>query len=101
MSNDQLARLQRHLYLKGAIAHQDYYLWLADLLHVNTNHLLVTEAEILASQDEYFNDIPLRKWELSHYRIAMKAEATGIGWSLSDTVCVMKALAQKVKDAYL
>ena len=44
---------------------------------------------LMASQDKYFNDIPLREWDRFSF-IAMRK-----GFSLSDQVCTVKEAARQ------
>lgn len=47
------------------------------------------------SKDPTLNDIPLSLWDARHYIINSRASRAGLGynWSLSDSVCCLKAFA--------
>lgn len=65
---------------------------------------------IMASTDESFNDIPLREWDAMHgtlpdsvIRALCESNSSTYAngakvYSLSDTVCVVKAAARLIKD---
>lgn len=87
---------QRKRYMNGEITHQEYYLWLADLIGATVRDIPVSLNRLAASTDTYFNDIPLSTWDRQHYHMKAKAMRAGLlVWSLSDTTCVLKALARK------
>jgi hypothetical protein len=90
--------------------HQAYYLQFATpqaKLHVLGR---IGRERILASTDEHFNDIPLQQWDVMHdslralinQRLKGQAENFEIrrfGWSMSDAVCVAKAIAQEFRES--
>lgn len=85
---------QRARYMGREINHQEFYLWLADGIGVTAADLPVSEEMLRGSTDEHFNDIPLAKWDNRHPTISQKA--AGLSWSMSDTVCVLKAVARRL-----
>ena len=87
-------KVERKRYLDGDITHADYYLWLADGLSITEQMLPVPISRIKASTDEHFNDIPLRRWDAMDSYV--RQQAHGLHWSLSDTVCTLKAVARRV-----
>lgn len=90
---------RRALYMldPSAQAHNEYYLWLADKIGVRAEGVAacIGEARIKASTDKHFNDIPLQAWDNLDTGIRLHAHAHGLPWSLSDSVCVAKALARR------
>jgi hypothetical protein len=79
----------------GAQAHHAFYLWLADRLGVTLRHVPASLEELRASTDPHFNDIPLARWDRMDPIIRGHAISYGLrGWSLCETVCVLKAVAR-------
>lgn len=86
----------RKLYMDGKMTHDDFYCWLADRLGVTIADLNVTTDKLLASKDEHFNDISLTLWDRNDSYIRLRAQREGKrSWSLSDSVCVAKAVARR------
>ena len=90
--------------------HQAYYLQFAT---ENTKRLVLRSIgadKIKASNDPYFNDIPLHQWDAldKGVRATINTKAkresdnytkpSGYLWSLSDTVCTAKACAREYKE---
>jgi len=98
MTSQEEVNEQRKLYMVGKITHQAYYLWLAEFIGAGERYLPVPKERILQSTDEHFNDIPLRLWDLQDSLVRPLAYSKKLAWSLSDTVCVLKAIARKVKE---
>jgi hypothetical protein len=98
LNRDNIAA-QRARYMSHAISHDEYYLWLAKDLGLGAWLVPVSRERLLQSKDPHFNDIPLAIWDRCdpHVRACLRIPAGGgsIGWSLSDTVCVLKALARE------
>lgn len=89
----------RKLYMDGKITHHDYYMKIAGLIGVSKRQLPVDEKTIKASTDKHLNDIPLAIWDSRHQIIKSMANRAGLNtWSLSETVCVLKAVAQTIKE---
>lgn len=99
MENKELMQLRRNLYMDGKLSHSEYYLWLAGFIGANKTHLPVSLDRIRQSRDEHLNDILLPLWDRRDPMIRQLAYAKRLPWSLSDTVCVLKAIA--VKEATL
>lgn len=95
MTNTEIVKEKRHQYLTGKLSHDDYYLWLADLVGVTLSDLPVPLNQIRASTDRHLNDIPLRHWDSRDPIVRHKAYAKGLPWSLSDTGCCLKAVARR------
>jgi hypothetical protein len=87
---------KRRLYLDGTLSHQDFYLWLAQAIKVNECQIPVSLASLAGSTKPYFNDIAaLRVWDNMDPTIRRQAHEHGMrSWSLSDTVCALKAAAR-------
>ena len=82
--------------------HHAYYLWLAQTLKVSAGLLPSGHTE---STDPHFNDVPLHLWDardgsvrrlVTAYFYSMP-ESGPIVWSLSDSVCVLKAYAEHLR----
>lgn len=87
----------RKEYMDGKITHQDYYMKIAEMIGVSKRHLPVSEERIKKSTDEHLNDIPLIEWDNMHPIIHSRANRAGLKcWSLSETVCVLKAVAKTI-----
>jgi hypothetical protein len=91
---------KRKLYMNNQLSHQDFYCWLADSIRVTVNDLPVALDKIKASTDPHLNDIPLIMWDNRDAVVRGKAVRAGMrAWSLSDTVCVLKAFARRAANA--
>ena len=97
----------RRDYMEDRLTHAQYYeAWSEWIGHRAVERLVLHVAvmeRLRASTDPHLNDIPLVLWDQKHrlmqqlVREAMKRE--GIkkwSWSLGDTVCVLKAEAQRM-----
>lgn len=93
-TNRKILAHKRSLYMDNKISHREYYLWLADFIGATIKMVPFTDKEIAASKDKHLNDLPLRIWDNQDYVIRQLAYNKGLAWSLSDTVCVLKALAR-------
>jgi hypothetical protein len=79
-----------------AEAHRAYYLWLSDFLGLRDELIPATPAEVAASTDPHLNDIALVRWDNMHHAVDRIARyIVGVPWSLSDTVCCLKAMAKR------
>lgn len=96
--NQVMHDYQREKYMSHKITFQEFYLWLGRFIGANKTHLPCSTEEILNSTRESFNDIPLIRWDKRDPFIRQLAYSKGLAWSLSDTVCVLKAMAQEIKD---
>lgn len=94
-ANQQAYNEQRNRYMNHEITHEDFYLWLANFIGANEKMLPVSKDRIANSKDEHLNDIPLHLWDNQDYIIRRLAYNKGLAWSLCDTVCTLKAIAQK------
>ena len=90
--------MMRVAYMAGNLTHQEYYLWLADFVGATPTMLPVSTDTIRQSVDPHFNDIALSRWDRCDRAIRCLAYAQGLPWSLSDTVCVLKALAWVIRN---
>lgn len=113
--------MTRREYMAGAVTHQDYYCAIADALGrqaveaivrtVATNDLLRERLQA----DPHLNNIPLPLWDMQHGRVLNlvrdhgravmaiswdgRVPAGKVCWSLSDTVCTLKAAARRLVEA--
>lgn len=96
MKLNEKIKQMRPAYLSGLLTHQDYYSWLADEIGFTEKalFLFIKKDEIQKSTDRHVNDIPLKKWDAMHVLIFSMARCN---WSLSDSVCVAKAVAESVR----
>jgi hypothetical protein len=102
MERQESVNRQRARYMNGELTHAEYYRWLAGMIAANPRRVIdiMTEARLLESTDEHFNDVPLFLWDRLHPIFDTAARHyTGIAWSLSDTVCTAKQLARDWLDA--
>jgi len=91
----------RKQYLNNERSHDEHYLWLADAIGITIADLPVNLERINKSTDEHLNDIALRLWDDRHGTVRHKATQAGMrAWSLSDTVCVLKAYARRAGKLY-
>lgn len=82
--------------LNNRISHEEFYLWLADSIHIIVSNLPVPIETIRQSTDPHLNDIPLHKWDSMDGIVRRKAASYGMhSWSLCDTVCVLKCFARR------
>lgn len=87
---------KRKLYMDGKLTHQEFYSWLAEEIGISIGNLPVTLDRVRESQDSALNDISLHKWDGEHGTVARLARDAGMrSWSLSDSVCCLKAFARK------
>jgi hypothetical protein len=64
------------------------------------------EWQELVTEDEHLNNVPLRKWDEMDYMVRSLVRATpehvaitgSKGWSLSDSVCVLKETAKRYAE---
>lgn len=94
-TNREVQQYMRKLYMEHKISHDDYYLWLADTIRADYSMIPVSDSALLDSTDEYMNDIELHIWDSHDPLVRSLAYSRKLPWSLSDTVCVLKALARK------
>jgi hypothetical protein len=92
-------------YLGKRLDHQTFYYRMAECLGVRQLEALVIQSvapldRLLQSTDPHLNDIPLRRWDHCHVRVGIlvgiyrRTHTQPSSWSLSDTVCVLKAVAR-------
>jgi len=87
---------KRALYMAGKLGHEEFYCWLADKIGATAQDIPFTLDQIRASKDPHLNDLPLIRWDGMDPIIRAKAGRAGRrAWSISDTVCVLKALARR------
>lgn len=86
---------QRQRYMSGKLTHDAYYLWLAQFIGATFAQVPFSREQIAGSTNEHLNDLPLITWDRRDAIIRPMAGRKGLPWSLSDTVCVLKALAKK------
>lgn len=87
---------KRQAYLNGEISHSDYYLWLSDFLEIPGSLIPFRRDELFASTDPHMNDLSLIRWDSQHAYVSRYAYSKIRVWSLSETVCVLKAMARQM-----
>lgn len=90
---------QRQRYMSNELSHDDYYLWLADWVGLG-NSLIPFPADkialALAKGDKHLNTLPLMGWDRMDGTVRVYVRRKGLAWSLSDTVCCLKAMARRL-----
>lgn len=82
-------------YMNGKLTHQEYYLSLARFIHAPISMIPQGATRAALKADKNLNNVPLELWDRLDPTVRGCAGRAGIkAWSLSDTVCVMKALAR-------
>lgn len=104
---DKMKTPTRSDYMTGKATHQQYYMGLASIIGIDTlRSILPSTIEerraAFGSGDYYPNKIPLQSWDDRHELVISllngrggqlkQINGTG-GWSRSDTVCTLKAVA--------
>lgn len=99
MTLNDKAKQARQAYLQGFLSHQDYYSWLAEEMHFGSGLVasVIGRDKIIKSTCPHFNDIPLRQWDVFHSYTTCCVPRPAL--SLSDSVCLAKALARRIRDA--
>lgn len=103
-------QFNRQQYMKKECDHDTYYGQFVTPMIVTIVKNRIGEARIRASQDPYFNDIPLAEWDAMYPTIAAyagsmlgKSNASthggGLVYSLADVVCTAKAAAKRIRDS--
>lgn len=90
----------REQYLNDECTHEQYYSQFVDFDTKQYVKSRIGLDKILKSNDEHFNDIPLKNWETCCVSVeAVEAlKAAGDTWSLSGRVCIAKAAAKIIKQ---
>jgi hypothetical protein len=83
-------KYSRQDYLNNICSHREYYAqFVTEPIKAIVNHNLGNE--IIASNDEHFNDIPLCKWDNLSSHVST-------GDSLCAKVCILKECAKQIKE---
>lgn len=98
--NDRM-KITRKQYLDGGATHREYYGQFVTDREIYNVSRYIGKAKILASTDEHFNDIALKKWDalpnlLSSTHQAFKEAGDWV--TLSGMVCVYKEAALQIKE---
>lgn len=89
----------RKEYMDGIVSHREYYGQFVTEEVKKTLLRLIGKKEILSSQDEHFNDIPIAKWDaLPAPNVKDKMKLTGDYLTLAGSVCIYKEAAKQIKD---
>lgn len=94
---------RRKAYFNGTLTHQEYYMGIAKEMGEEALRCVVLtiaspeHLRAMSALDEHLNNIPLFKWDNRHASVTHIAHLAGYRvWTLSDTVCVLKAVAREV-----
>ena len=94
-NNQKIVDKKRQAYLRGELTHKNYYLWLSEFLEIPGSMIPFRRDELLASSDPLnMNDLSLSKWDAQHIFVSRIAYSKIRVWSLSETVCCLKAMAR-------
>lgn len=97
--NAEIARTMRDKYVRDhELTHAEYYAWVAKQLgEVGLLRIMPFEPSRIRTahkSNPHMNNLPLAKWDACDPYVRRLAARAGFpAWSLSDTVCVLKALA--------
>ena len=94
--NQKVVDKKREAYLNNEISHSDYYLWLSDFLEIPGYLIPFRREELLLSTDPHMNDLSLSRWDGQHIFVSRYVYKKIRSWSLSETVCVLKAMARQM-----
>ncbi len=86
---------ERARYMAHEITHQAYYLWLSDFIGLTDSLIPASNERVKRSTDPHLNDISIHLWDSMHYTVQRIAFQKGLPWSMSDTVCCLKAMANR------
>ncbi len=90
----------RKKYLNNEVTHDQYYSQFVD--HDTKQYVKqrIGLDNILKSNDEHFNDIPLKHWDTCCVSIesVQALKDAGDSWTLSGRVCIAKAAAKIIKS---
>jgi hypothetical protein len=103
----------RQRYIRGQITFREYYGLLVECLGEDTLRCCLPirrtpeQWRDLVAADEHLNNVPLHRWDTCHSyvrqlagRAAGREAITGSGgWSLSDSVCVLKETARRYAES--
>lgn len=97
---------KRAQYMDKVITHAEFYLWVAEQVHIawgdSDTFLGYTLAEWAEryNADEWLNNVPLYLFDSQFPNYSYLAQRAGVWNSLADCTCVYKAIIrQKVLDA--
>lgn len=95
MTKQDTVNQKRSEYLDKKITHDEYYLWLSNFIGLPKVLIPASNEEVkrCLETDEHLNNIPLSRWDARDSFVRLYAG--GLYWSLSDTVCCLKAMAKK------
>jgi hypothetical protein len=92
-AQDMADRHAIYMASKDENAHQNYYQWLAESIGIGPS---VLPPDHVRSKDPHFNDVPLYLWDQRHGIV--RYHARHLAWSLSDSVCCLKAIARRERN---
>lgn len=102
---NQSAPFTRLQYLNGDCSHSDYYSQFVTPSLRESVKNWIGEKDIMNSQNEHFNDIPLARWDGFQqvvasipFGISAKMKELGDSLTLAGTVCIAKEAARQIKN---
>ena len=79
--------------------HRKYYAQFVNQSTINAVVRQIGKANLLASTDEYLNDIPLKLWDNCQCIMAMRMEEAGDYLTIAGKVCILKEAARQWIEA--
>lgn len=89
-------------YMDGNVTHREYYGQLVTPDVIGVVEYGIGTTAILNSNDEAFNDIPLRRWDNLRGGIIKTVHKLPVGeiWSDCTVVCIAKEAARQIKELH-
>jgi len=93
----------RRDYLYKRCTHREYYSQFVTEEIRNYVQRRIGLNDILNSTDEWFNDIPLKRWDSIAYNLRVLVDdqlltETQAGWCLATATCISKEAARQLKE---
>lgn len=85
-------------YMNKACTHRQYYAQFVSCDTIDSVVRRIGADRIIASTDEYFNDIPLAEWDRLGFSMACSFASRGVSSTLASKVCVAKEAARQYKE---
>lgn len=98
--------LTRRDYIYSRCSHRDYYSqFVTESVRDYVERKIGLET-IQNSTDEWFNDIPLKRWDMIAYNLRMIVDDQTLieaqeGWCLSTSCCIAKEAARQIRERVL
>lgn len=98
-------KLSREDYMSKRCTHRQYYAQFVTPTILWTVRHRFTEAEIRASKDPHFNNLPLAKWDAIAQVMRQETSVRNeygdgkLTWSLAGAICILKEAAQQIRES--